>query len=262
MKRISFGVLVVGLVLALGLNVADAQTKPAAGMMGPGMMGPGMMRGPMAGRCAGTMAPGMGGNTACKCGGMMAPAMKKGPMGRCEDMMGPGMMRGRMMGDCDHCMAGRGMRGRHMGMYGEKGMAGMHHRLWRYIMGLDLDQNQKAQIMKIRTDLMKKMIRKRADLRIAGLELRGLVHADKVDMKKVETKVKEIEGLRSSMLLAGIEALESVKAQLTAEQRTELDDMMDAPMRCTMMGQGMMGDNDIMGMMPQSSDEGESSQGN
>jgi Spy/CpxP family protein refolding chaperone len=257
MRRISFGFLAVGLVLALGLNVADAQTKPSAGMMRPGMMGPGMMGGPVAGRCAGIMAPGKGGNTVCKCGGVMAPAMKKGPMGRCE-----GMMRGPMMGDCDHCIAGRGMMGRHMGMYGEKGMPGMHHRLWRYIMGLDLDQNQKARIMEIKTDLMKKMIRKRADLKIAGLELRGLVHADKVDMKKVEAKVKEIEGLRSSMLLAGIEAAETVKSQLTAEQRTELDDMMDAPMRCTMMGgimpdRGMMGGNDIMGMMPQSSDEGQ-----
>lgn len=161
------------------------------------------------------------------------------------------------MGDCDNCMAGRGMMGRHMRMYGEKGMPGVHNRLWHCVMGLDLDQNQKAQITEIKTGLMKKMIRKRADLKIARLELRGLVQADKVDMKKVEVKVKEIEGLRSSMLLAGIEAAETVKAQLTAEQRTELDDMMDAPMRCTMMEQDMMGDNGIMGTTPQSSEEGQ-----
>jgi Spy/CpxP family protein refolding chaperone len=250
MRKVSLGVLVVGLVLALGLNVADAQPKPSAGGMGGdlagrcgGMMGPGMMRGPM-----------MGGG-----GRMMGPGMTGGPMGRC----------GRMTGACNCGMTGKGMMGRHMWMKGEMGMSGMHHRLWHYIMSLDLDQKQKAGIWKIKTGLMKDMIRKKADLRIAALDLHELLHADKVDMNQVKAKVKEMEGLKSSMLLSGIEAAEAVKSKLTAEQRTKLEDMMESPPRCIMMGEGMTsgsmtdedmsgddmtGDNGMMGRTPQSSD--------
>ena len=63
------------------------------------------------------------------------------------------------------------------------------------------------------------------------------------------------------MLLAGIEAAESVKSKLTAEQRKKLDDMTESPMRCTMMGDdimsGGMSDEDMMGEAPASPSEGE-----
>ena len=253
MKKISLGVLVAGMVLFLGMSTAGAQGKPLAGGMGPGMMGPGMMMGgPTTGRCGQMMgaaamkgAPVTGG---CGCG-MMAGPMK----GRC----GCGMMAGPMKGGCGCGMTGMGVMNHGMGMKGRMGMSGMHHRLWHYVMQLDLEQKQKTDIWKIRTDLMKKMIRNKADLRIDGLELGQLLHADKVDMKKVEAKVKKMEGLRSSMLLSGIEATEAVKSKLTAEQRKELDDMMDTPVRCMMTGDDMMsggmsdeditGGNDVMG---------------
>jgi Spy/CpxP family protein refolding chaperone len=244
MKKVSLGVWVSVLVLALGLTVADAQMQPPMGgmgggmagkcgdMMGKGMMGPGMAGGPMMGGCGHMM-------TECGCG-----------------MMGKG---GRMTGGCG--MMEKGKMGHHMGMMGETGMTGMHHLIWRHIMGLDLDQKQKAEIRSIKTGLMKNMIRKKADLRIAMLELGDLVQADKIDMKEVEAKVKQLEGLRSSMLLSGIEAAEAVKSKLTAEQRKKLDDMMESPMRCTMMGDDMMsggmGDEDMMGEAPASPAEGE-----
>lgn len=253
MRKVFLGVLVVGLVLALGLNLADAQPKPSAGGMGGGppgwcgdVMGPGMMRGPMGGGRR-----------------MMGPGMRQGPMGRC----------GRMMGDCGCGMMGRGMTGRHMRTKGETVIPGMHHRLWHYIMYLDLNKKQKAGIWEIKTGLMKNKIRKKADLRIAALELHELLNADKVDMNKVEAKIKELEGLKSSMLLSKIKAVEAVKSKLTAEQRAKLEDMMESPPRCMMIGDGMMSggmtdegmsgddmmrDNGMMGSTPQSSDEGQS----
>ncbi len=229
MKKVSLGAWVTVFVLALGLTIADAQMQPPMGGMGGGMaggcggmMGSGMMGGPMMGK-SGRMTGG------CGCG-----MMDKGNMGHHMGMMG-GMG---MTGGCG--MMGKGNMGHHMGMMGEMGMTGMHHRIWRQIMGLDLDQKQKAEIRTIRTGLMKDMIRKKADLHIAMLELGELVQADKVDMKAVEAKVKQIEGLRSSMLLAGIEAAETVKSKLTAEQKKKLDEMMESPMRCSMMGDNMM----------------------
>ncbi len=234
MKRISLGVWVIVLVLALGLTVADAQMQApmggigggmpsgCGGMMGKSMMGPGMMGGSMMSK-SGRMTGG------CGCG-----MMDKGKMGRHMGMPGG-------MGKAGGCgMMDRGKMGHHMGMPGEMGMTGMHHRIWRQIMALDLDQKQKAGIRTIKTDLMKDMIRKKADLRIAMLELGQLVQAEKVDMKEVGAKVKQIEGLRASMLLAGIEAAETVKSKLTAEQKKKLDEMMEGPARCSMMGDNMM----------------------
>jgi Spy/CpxP family protein refolding chaperone len=244
MKKISLGAWVIVLVLALGLTVADAQMSSPMGGMGGGM----------AGGCGGMAGKAMMGK------GMMGGSM----MGGC----GCGMMNkdGRMAGGCGCGMMDKGNMGRHMGMMGEMGMKGMHHRIWRHIMALDLDQKQKAEIRTIKTDLMKDMIRKKADLRIAMLELGELVQADKVDMKDVEAKVKQIEGLKASMLLAGIQATETVKSKLTDEQKKKLDEMTEGPMRCNMMGDNMMRgsmtdegmmEEGTMGEAPASPSEGE-----
>jgi Spy/CpxP family protein refolding chaperone len=63
-------------------------------------------------------------------------------------------------------------------------------------------------------------------MQIAQLELRELLSQDPVDMKAVEAKVKQIEGLRTDIHLALIKAKEEVKAKLTPEQRQKLMDMM------------------------------------
>jgi Spy/CpxP family protein refolding chaperone len=253
MRKVLSGVLMLGFILALGVYGADAQSQPPGGTGGgvsarcADIMGPGMMGGPMRGgygmRGKGMMAPGMAsGNMGGRCGCGMASGNMEGrcgcgmASGNMEGRCGCGMASGNMEGRC-----GCGMMGRHFGMMGGKGsMGGVHHRLWHYIMRLDLDQNQRAEIWKTKTDLMKNMIRKKADLRIAMLELGNLVHADKTDMKKVEAKVKQIENLRSSMLISGIEAMEAVKSKLTADQRKKLGNMMESPGRCMMMGDDMM----------------------
>lgn len=228
MKRVLLRVLVIGFVLAFGVNMADAQGRPPLG--------------------------GMGGDMPCRCGDTIGPGMMGGPM-----VGGCGMIGGPMIGApvIGHC----GMMARHTGTRGDTGMAGIHRRLWYQIMKLDLDQKQKTEIRNIKTALMKDMIRKRADLKIAMLELGELVHSDRIDMTKVEAKVKQVEGLRSAILLSGIKALEAARSKLTAEQRKKLEDMPQNPMRCTMMGDDMMGgdkmmDEGMMEEMPPSSSEG------
>lgn len=220
MKRFSLGVLVVGLVLLVGLNLADAQSDPPAGAMGRGITG--------------------------RCGAMVGPGMMGGPMmlSRGGRMIGPGMMGGPVTGRC-----GCGMAGHHVWMKDEMGMRGKHHRLWRYMMNLDLDQKQKAEIWKIKADMMKNMIRKKADLKIARLELGELLHSEKTDMTKVEAKVKEMEGMKASMLISGIKAMEAAKSKLTAEQRKKLADMMEGPGPCIMRGDDTMSSTPDEGMM-------------
>jgi Spy/CpxP family protein refolding chaperone len=138
--------------------------------------------------------------------------------------MGGGMMGGGMA-NCDcGMMQGRGMMGRGM-MRG--GMMGGHHRMMHICMKyLGLNAKQREEIREIRNTTLKEVIRKRADMQIARLELRDLLSQDPVDMKAVEAKVKQIEGLRADIHLALIKAKEEVKAKLTPEQRQKLRDMM------------------------------------
>ncbi len=159
------------------------------------------MRGPMAMPDEGMM---MGG--CCGGCGMMSPmacGMMGGRMG--AGMMGRGMMGGGMM---------RGMMGEHRAM--------MH----MCMQHLGLDDKQKQEISAIRSSAMKGMIRKRADMQIARLELMDLLSREPVDMKAVEAKLKQIEGLRTDIHLDMIRMKEDIRSKLTPEQLKKMKDMM------------------------------------
>lgn len=111
----------------------------------------------------------------------------------------------------------------------EHRMAGRHQRIWRLLMKLDLDEAQRTAIREIRTSTAKAMIRKKADLKIARLELRELLHKEPVDMNAVEAQAKKTEGLRTAMLLDAIKAREEVKSKLTPEQRKKLKELIFSP---------------------------------
>jgi len=162
------------------------------------MMGPGMMGG-----C------GMYGN-------MMGSGMMGG-CGICGNMMGPGMMSG-------------------CGMHGH--MMGSGHNMMDRLMDLNLDEQQRTAINDIKSKMMKDTIRKSADMRIIQVELNDLLDQDPVDMKAVESKMKQLESMRTEMRLSHLKAMEEIKAKLTPEQRTEFREMLEeSPM---MGGMGMM----------------------
>ncbi|MGE5300209.1 MAG: Spy/CpxP family protein refolding chaperone [Acidobacteriota bacterium] len=121
--------------------------------------------------------------------------------------MGPGMM------------CGCGMDGRVMGA---------DHDMSQHLMGLNLDEQQKASIGEIRSRMMKETIRRTADMRIAQVELKDLLSQDPVDMKAVEAKVKQLEAMRTEMQLSHIKAMEECKSKLTPEQRKKLREMIEA----------------------------------
>ncbi len=58
-----------------------------------------------------------------------------------------------------------------------------------------------------------------ADMRIAHIEQRDLLAKDPVDMKAVETIMKQTELLRTQMQLSRIKAMEEVKTKLTPDQK-------------------------------------------
>ncbi len=130
--------------------------------------------------------------------------------------------------------ASAGERGMGYGEHGMRGDGKMHEMMmhegapmWRHLAALGLDEKQKAEAKEIRNRVMKETIRKRADERIAGIELRELLDKDPVDMKTVETKLKQIESLRTDIRLLHIQAMEEVKAKLTPEQKKKFKDLCD-----------------------------------
>jgi Spy/CpxP family protein refolding chaperone len=189
---------VTGLVVCLAFAYgAEAQMAGQKGMMkyrGAGMMGrdtPG----------CGMMQCGMRGDMVPGCGcGMMQCGMQ-GDMMPGRGMMGGGMMRGEMMGH-------------------------RHHMMHMCLQHLGLSDKQRDEVEGIRTETMKTVIRRKADMQIAKIELRDLLAKDPVDMKAVEAKVKQIEGLKGDIKLALIGAKVKIRSKLTPEQRQKLTDMM------------------------------------
>jgi Spy/CpxP family protein refolding chaperone len=132
----------------------------------------------------------------------------------------------------------RGMQ--HPGM----GMMDGEHPMWRDIMVLGLDEKQKEAIKEIKSRGMKEMIKRRADERVAGIELKDLIDKDPVDIKAVEAKLKQIDALKTEMHLSLIRVREEVKSKLTPDQRKKFNRMpeMEPIMGPPMMGGMMHGD--------------------
>ena len=119
-----------------------------------------------------------------------------------------------------------------------EGMPEAEHPMWKHLMALGLNEKQKVEVREIRNRVIKEMIKKRADVRIAGIEMKELIDKDPVDMKAVEAKLKQIEALKTEMQVSLIRAIEEAKSKLTPEQRKKFKEMLEiAPD----MGPPMMG---------------------
>jgi Heavy-metal resistance len=91
---------------------------------------------------------------------------------------------------------------------------------------LGLSAAQVKSLEQLRNDFQKESIRKDADLRVAEMDLNGLLGAEKIDMPKVEAKVREIERLRTDLRLARIRTIQKGKEVLTADQRKKLHELL------------------------------------
>lgn len=120
--------------------------------------------------------------------------------------------------------SGRGFSGEGMSMMspmrhdGMRMMKGEHH-LWRSLMSLNLDEKQKETIREIKNRVIKDTIRKKADLEVARIDLKDILHKDSVDMNAAEAMLKKIALLQADIRLSHIKALEEIKTKLTPEQK-------------------------------------------
>lgn len=148
---------------------------------------------------------------------------------------------GCMEGMDDHAPMMHGMK--HDG----KGMMERGRHMMRLLMKLDLDARQKEAIREIKSRVMKDTIKKRAELKVARVELGDILHKETVDLAAAEAKLKQMESLRTDIRLSHIKAMEEIKGKLTPEQRNKFKELL--------MKQ-KSGDHDCMGMHRRGGKEG------
>ena len=124
--------------------------------------------------------------------------------------------------------------------HGGEGMMMREHHLWRALMSLGLDEKQKEAVREIKTRVMKEAVRKRADLEVARIDLRDILHKDQVDMNAAEATLKKMASLQTDLRLSHIKALEEIKAKLTPEQRKQFKEMREMGPKTKKMMQGGM----------------------
>ncbi len=122
----------------------------------------------------------------------------------------------------------------HMGIMTEDIMEA-RHRAMGMMMNLGLDEQQKETIHAIIDRTARVLIKKRADLLIAKIDLEEILHKDPVDLRAAEPKLKQIEAMKTDMFLTHLKAFEEIKSKLTPEQRGRLKEMMEMHMMGGMM---------------------------
>jgi len=87
---------------------------------------------------------------------------------------------------------------------------------------LGLSEEQVESLKSIKDSHQREMIRKKADLELAMLDLENLLSEEDIDLSKAESLTKKIGSLRAEMRFKGIEAAVKAKRILTEEQREKL----------------------------------------
>lgn len=150
-------------------------------------------------------------------GYVCAQPMEPGEMS--ADSEGPGMMANQ---------------GGSMPMGGMRSMRGdvmeIRHHIMRLMMDLGLDHKQMEAVHDIVDKTAKEMIKKRADLMVAEIDLDDILHREPLDMSAVESKLKQIEAMRTDMFMTRLKAYEEMRGVLNPEQNKKLKQMMEMRM--------------------------------
>jgi Spy/CpxP family protein refolding chaperone len=156
------------------------------------------------------------------------------PMGR---QMMPGMMGGKMCGGMQCCdmmgcdmMGGMGQGGMQCGMTCDPCCKQLHELgcpgcFVKMAAELELSEKQVNDLKAICAAHKKDVIRKKADIKVAELELGELVGNPDVDLTKVKAKLTEISSMKQSMCLSQLATIEKARRVLTSEQLTKFKDM-------------------------------------
>ena len=87
---------------------------------------------------------------------------------------------------------------------------------------LGLSAQQVSSLQQLGMEARRAVIKRRADVQLAQLDLVSLLRVEPVDMEKMEAKVREMERLKADGLIDRIRTNDAAKAQLTPEQREQL----------------------------------------
>jgi Spy/CpxP family protein refolding chaperone len=110
-------------------------------------------------------------------------------------------------------------------MMGRRAMMGhgdMIHHLERLAQQLELTPEQRTQMWAVLGPHAKEAIRLKADLSIAGIDLRQLQEADPVELPKVKQLLQTMAGKEADLRLLHITAMQEMSKILTPEQRQKL----------------------------------------
>ena len=131
------------------------------------------------------------------------------------------------------------------GGYG-MGMPGHHATTGHLLRGLlrsqkemGLSDDQVSKIKTIQLDLDKTRIKTEADIMVAEREAEALLEDPKADLSAIEAKIKQSEGLQTSLRMAAIKARRDALATLTPEQNERLKAVHERMK--SMKGEGMGG---------------------
>ena len=90
---------------------------------------------------------------------------------------------------------------------------------------LGLSDVQKADIRKSVEGARRERLRKSTDLRIAQMDLRSLLRAEKVDEKAVTAKLAEVHAAQGALMKIRVDSVLSMKRILTPEQQKKVSEM-------------------------------------
>ena len=94
---------------------------------------------------------------------------------------------------------------------------------------LDITDDQRAKLIKLRDDYIAKNATTEAQLKAGYSDLPGLLHANDIDMKAADALLNKVGKLEAQLWHAFAQQLHDIKALLTTEQKSALNDMHRMP---------------------------------
>ena len=88
-----------------------------------------------------------------------------------------------------------------------------------------MSPEQERKLRDLQTASEKDFIRKDAEIRVAEIDLKGLLEQDGWDLAKIEAQVKQIAALRGDLRLARLKTIGAGRAILAPEQIEKLKQM-------------------------------------
>ena len=90
---------------------------------------------------------------------------------------------------------------------------------------LGLTDVQQADIRKVRENAQRDRLRKATDFKIASLDLKSLLRAEKVDEKAVAAKLADVQAAQGALLKVRVDTALAMKRILTPEQQKKMSEM-------------------------------------